>query len=132
MSSPLLPRDRPDGGRPRPATGPRLAMGAVTLTALVAAAWVGAVLLLQSGAVSCRLFTEDLANLRCNRTAGRLDGLSPALVLALLLPPAAGTVLGWWRRDSWGFTALAAALALAGLVGCALLWGSLTAPGPPL
>ncbi|SHK26409.1 hypothetical protein SAMN05421803_116115 [Nocardiopsis flavescens] len=35
-------------------------------------------------------------------------------------------------RNSWGFTALAAALALAGLVGCALPWGSPTAPGPPL
>jgi hypothetical protein len=131
MPSPLLPPGR-TGDRPRPSTIPLLAMGAVTLAALATAVWVGLIALLAADSLSCRLFTEDLANLRCNRISERFGDLPPAAVLVLLIPPAAGVALGWSRAGRWGFTALAAALVLVGLVGCALLWAVLTAPGPSL
>ncbi|MFL1380504.1 hypothetical protein [Nocardiopsis protaetiae] len=156
MPSPLLPLGRADRGeRPRPAPAPRLAMGAVTLAALVAAAWAAVLALTAAEPFSCALTSEDTAAIRCNQAAERFADLSPAAVLLLLLPPAAGVALGWWgvlraspgRRPpgggtaagarraalgAWGWVAAGGVPVLGGLVGCALLWSALMEAWPEL
>ncbi|CAL9519154.1 hypothetical protein SUDANB121_03818 [Nocardiopsis dassonvillei] len=129
-------------------------MGAVTLAALVAAAWAAVLALTAAEPFSCALTSGDVAANHCNRAAGRFAALSPAAVLLLLLPPAAGVALGWRgllrgspggraptgaaaaedRRagGAWGWVAAGGALVLVGPVGCALLWASLAAAGPEL
>lgn len=139
MPSPLLPLGRA-GERPRPASAPRLAMGAVTLAALASAAWAAVIALTVSGPFSCALTSDDVAANRCAAVAGRFGDLSPAAVLLLLLPPAAGVALGWPgvlrgspdRRAEWGRVVAGAVLVLVGLVGCALLWASLVGAAPAL